>query len=60
MASQNFECHLINSYALRNSNKIYSYLKSITKTWSNNIPSVINLDSSTANTDYSKANLFNQ
>jgi len=32
-------------------------LKSITK--SSNIPLVMNLDSSSANTDYSKANLFN-
>ena len=57
-AKQSFESHLINSYASSNNNKIFKYLKSITK--SNKIPSVMNLDSLNANTDSSKANLFNQ
>ena len=58
LAKQNFECYLVNSYASINSNKIFRYLKSTTK--SSNIPFVMNLDSSSADTDYSKANLFNQ
>lgn len=58
-ARQSYESHLINSYASSNNNQIFKYLKSITKS-SNNIPSVMNFGSSTANTDHSKANLFNQ
>jgi len=56
-ARQNFECHLVNSYASTSSNKIFRYLKSIIK--SNNIPLVMSFDSSSADTDYSTANLFN-
>ena len=41
-AKQNYESHLINSYALSKNNKIFKYLKSITK--SRQIPSVMNLE----------------
>jgi len=54
VAKHRYELHLINSYASSNNNKIFKYLKSITK--SNNIPSVMNLDSLNAIT----TNLFNQ
>jgi len=37
IAWQNFKCCLINSYTLTNTNKIYRYLKSITKTKSNDM-----------------------
>ena len=56
-AKQTFESYLINTYASTN-NKIFKYLKSFTK--SNNIPSVMNFGSLTANTDQNIANLFNQ
>ena len=58
VAKQTFEFDLINTSTSTNNNKIFKYLKSITK--SNNIPSVMNFDSSTANTDQNIANLFNQ
>ena len=58
VAKQTFEFDLINTSASTNNNKIFKYLKSITE--SNNIPSVMNFDSSTANTDQNIANLFNQ
>ena len=58
VAKLTFESELINTYAPTNNNKIFKYLKSITK--SNNIPSVMNLESLTANTDHSIASLFNQ
>ena len=54
-AKQTFESDLINTYASTN---IFKYLKSFTK--SNNIPSVMNLGSLTANTDQNIASLFNQ
>ena len=57
VAKQTFESHLINNYASTNNNKIFKYLKSITK--SNNIPLFMNLDSLNASTDYCKVNLFN-
>ena len=57
-AKQSFEYNLINSYATTNNNKIFKYLKSIIK--SNNVPLVIQFESSTASTDYAKANLFNR
>ena len=57
-AKQSFEYNLINCHATTNNNKIFKYLKSIRK--SNNVPSVIQFESSTANTDCAKANLFNQ
>ena len=57
MAKLDYESSLINNFTPTNSNKIYKYLRSITK--SNHIPSTINLDSSTASTDLDKANLFN-
>ena len=50
--------NFINSHATTNNNKIFKYLKSIRK--SNNVPSVIQFESSTANTDCAKANLFNR
>ena len=53
-----FEFDLINTSVSTNNNKIFKYLKSITK--SNKIPSVMNFESSTANTDQNIANLFNQ
>ena len=58
VAKQDFESHLVNCYTLSNNNKIFKYLRSITK--SRNIPSVMNFESLNANTDHSKANLFNQ
>ena len=58
VAKLTFESELINTCASTNNNKIFKYLKSITK--SNNIPSVMNLESLTANTDHSIASLFNQ
>ena len=51
-AKLTFESQLINTYTLTNNNKIF---KSITK--SDNISSVINLESFTANIDHSIANL---
>ena len=57
-AKQTFESDLINTYASTNNNKIFKYLKSFTK--SNNIPSVMNLGSLTANTDQNIASLCNQ
>ena len=57
-AKQSFEYNLINSHVTTNNNKLFKYLKSIRK--SNNVPLVIQFESSTANTDCAKANLFNQ
>ena len=57
-AKQNYESHLIANNASANNSEIFIYLKSITK--SNDIPPVIKFNSSTANTDCSKANLLNQ
>ena len=57
-AKLTFESDLINTCASTNNNKIFKYLKSITK--SNNIPSVMNLKSLIANADHSTASLFNQ
>ena len=56
-AKLHYESSLISNFASANSSKIYKYLKSITK--SNHMPPTVNLDSSTANTDFDKANLFN-
>ena len=47
---------LISTSVSTNNNKIFKYLKSITK--SNNIPSVMNFESSTANADQNIANLL--
>ena len=58
VAKLTFESELINTYTSTNNNKIFKYLKSITK--SNNIPSVMNFESLTANTDHGIASLFNQ
>ena len=55
-AKQTFQSDLINTYASANNSKVFKYLKSITK--SNNILSVMNLESLTAITDYRIANLF--
>ena len=57
-AKQNYESNLITNNASINNSKIFRYLKSITKS-TNNLP-VINFNSSTADTDCSKANLLNQ
>ena len=54
-AKLTFESQLITGYASSNNNKIFKYLKS-----SNSIPSVMHFESSSANTDDKKANLFNQ
>ena len=51
-----YESSLINNISSTNSNKI-NYLTSITK--SNDIPSMINFDSSSANTNFDNANLLN-
>ena len=57
-AKQNYESNLITNNTLINNSKIFRYLKSITKP-TNNLP-VINFNSSTVDTDCSKANLLNQ
>ena len=44
--------------ALANSNKIYNYIRNITK--SRSIPSTVHFDSLTASSDSDKAGLFNQ
>ena len=54
-AKLDFESSLISNFASNNNNKIYKYLKSISK--SNNLPTTVHLD---ANIDFDKANLFNQ
>jgi len=56
-AKLNFESTLINNFTQVNSNKIYSYIKSITK--SKSLPATIHFDSNVASTDTDKANLFN-
>ena len=56
-AKLHYETSLISNFATANSNKIYKYLKSITK--SNCMPPTVNFGSSTASTDFDKANLFN-
>ena len=58
ITKQNFELHLVNCYTSSNNNKIFKYLRSITK--SKNIPSVMNLASLSAKSNYSKVNLFNK
>ena len=56
-AKLHYETSLISNFATANSNKIYKYLKSTTK--SNCMPPTVDFDSSTASTDFDKANLFN-
>jgi len=56
-AKNSYESSLINDFALADSNKIYSYIRNITKTRS--IPSTIHFDSLAASSDLDKANLFN-
>ena len=58
LAKNSFESSLINDFALANSNKIYSYIRNITK--SKSIPSTVHFDSLTASSDSKKASLFNQ
>ena len=58
LAKNSYETSLINDFALANSNKIYSYIRNITK--SRSIPSTVHFDSLTANFDSEKASLFNQ
>jgi len=58
-AKQNYESHLINNFASINNNKLFKYLKSITRS-NNNPPIIMNFDSSSASTDSDKANLFNK
>ena len=58
LAKNSYETSLINNFALANSNKIYSYIRNITK--SRSIPSTVNFDSLTASSDSEKASLFNQ
>ena len=58
LAKNSYESSLINDFALANSNKIYSYIRNITK--STYIPSTVHFDSLTASSDSDKAGLFNQ
>jgi len=55
-AKLNFESTLINNFTQVNSNKIYSHIKSITK--SKSLPATIHFDSNSASTNTDKANLF--
>ena len=57
LAKNSYETSLINDFALANSNKIYSYIRNITK--SRFIPSTVHFNSLTASSDSEKANLFN-
>lgn len=57
-AKSDFEDHLITSFAHNNSNKIYSYIRSLSR--HSNFPPVMYLDSTPASTDLEKAELFNQ
>ena len=57
-AKADFEHQLIDSFAYHNSNKIYSYIRSLSK--QGNFPSVMYLDEASAFTDLQKAEFFNQ
>ena len=58
LAKNSYESSLTNDFAVANSNKIYSYIRNITK--SRCIPSTVHFDSLTASSDSDKAGLFNQ
>ena len=57
-AKSNYESHLINSFAGRQNNKIFSYIKSLSQ--DNTIPNYVQLGPSTASTDLDRATLFNK
>lgn len=57
-AKSDYEDHLVTSFANNNSNKIYSYIRSITN--QNTIPPSMHLDSTSVHTDSEKAELFNK
>ena len=57
-AKSDFENHLITSFAHNNSNKIYSYIRSLSR--HSSFPPVMYLDSTSASVDLEKAELFNQ
>ena len=52
------ESHLVNNFVSTDNNKIFKYLKSITKS-NNNLP-IMSFNSSSASTDSDKASLFNK
>ena len=56
-AKDSYESSLINNFAQANNNKIYSYIRNITK--SRSIPSTVHFDSLAASSNSDKANLFN-
>ena len=56
LAKNSYETSLINDFALANSNKIYSYIRNITK--SRSIPSTVHFDSLTASSDSEKAIVY--
>jgi len=57
IAKREFESKLIGTSST-NSSKIFKYLKTVTQ--SNDIPTTVCFESSTASTDFDKANLFNK
>ena len=57
-AKSNYETVLISNYANHSNPAIYHYIRSSTK--SATIPSTVYLDATSANSDLSRANLFNQ
>ena len=56
-AKNSYESSLINDFALADNNKIYSYIRNITKTRS--IPSTVHFDSLAASSNSDRVNLFN-
>lgn len=58
IAKSSYETNLIHSFAGRQNNKIYSYIRSMSA--SNSIPSCLHLGSLTATSDHTRASLFNQ
>ena len=57
-AKSNFEAALITDYACHSSPAIYHYIRNFTK--SATIPPTVHLDATSANSDITRANLFNQ
>ena len=56
-AKDNYESRLIISFANTNNSKIYKYIRSVSK--SSSIPSTMYSNSTSANTELEKANIFN-
>jgi len=55
-AKSDYETNLIQSFATRNSSKIYKYIRGITR--QNSIPPTVNFESSSATSDRDRAYLF--